>query len=81
MGTRKETEVVGGIVETPMETEIIIQMPPEKSGRKDIVEGELVVSKVSVTPEKLAKRVADAKKKGITEIPPQVSERTTDEGR
>lgn len=65
----QEYEITGGIVETPEQGNIV--MPPEKSGRKDIVEGELTISKAVEIPENTAKRVKEAKKRGITEIPPQ----------
>lgn len=78
MGNKQEYEITGGIVETPEMGNIVV--PPEKCGRKDIIAGELTISKASVTPENLAKRSRNAKKNGITEIPPQVTEKN-DEGR
>lgn len=69
MEKNQEYEITGGIVETPEQGNIV--MPPEKSGRKDIVEGELTISKAVETPENVAKRISEAKRRGITEIPPQ----------
>ena len=62
----KEYEVRGGIVQTPERGNI--EIPPEKTARKDIVEGELVI-KTEVTPEKVSEMVETAKRNGITEIP------------
>lgn len=62
----KEYEVTGGIVGTPERGDV--RIPPEKTVRKDILEGELVI-KTEVTPEKVSAIVASAKRNGITDIP------------
>lgn len=77
MNNEEMYEFTGGIVETPERGNVII--PPERTGKKDIVIGELTI-KTELTPEKVGAIVRTAKKNGITEIPSgRLEER--DEGR
>ncbi len=70
-------EIRGGVVKTPERGNV--EIPPERTVRKDIIEGNLVITS-EPTPPNVQVIVSAAKKSGITEIPSRrLSQR--DEGR
>lgn len=77
MGKNKNYEITAGIVITPREGEI--EIPPQSTMRKGIVEGELVI-RTDITLREVAEQIETARRTGITEIPIRRSAQR-DEGR
>lgn len=72
-------EITGGIVGTPERGSIVI--PPEETGRKDLEVGEMVLTRAIENSSREEEVVGEARRNGITEIPPVMTVVEKDSGR